>query len=53
MSSATQSQQSKVLVKYNNEIDLLKAILSKTSNYYITKKNRIDSKKRRQNRKQI
>ena len=39
MSSATQSQQSKVLVKYNNEIDLLKAILSKTSNYYITKKN--------------
>lgn len=38
MSSATQSQQSKVLVKYNNEIDLLKAILNKTSNYYITKK---------------
>ena len=38
MSSATQSQQSKVLFKYNNENDLLKAVLNKTSFYYITKK---------------
>tara|TARA_B110000285_G_C14832131_1_gene471351 strand:+ start:101 stop:682 length:582 start_codon:yes stop_codon:yes gene_type:complete len=35
MSSANQS---KILIKFNNETDFLKTILSKTSKYYITKK---------------
>lgn len=38
MSSVTQSQQSKVLVKYNNETDFNKVILRRTSNYYTAKK---------------
>tara|TARA_R100000951_G_scaffold60438_1_gene50775 strand:- start:200 stop:802 length:603 start_codon:yes stop_codon:yes gene_type:complete len=38
MSSVKQSKQSKILIKHINETDFLKAILNKTSNYYITKK---------------